>query len=208
MRVALYARVSTTDQTVAPQLDSLRAYASARRLEVAGEYVDEGISGARDRRPALDALVAQARRRAFDAVAVVKLDRLARSTRHLTQLGGELEALGVDLIVTDQGIDTSTPAGRLLFNVLGAIGEFELDLIRERTRAGLRAARKRGARLGRPRARLDLSHALERLERGETVAAVAKRFGIARSTLRKRVAEWRKTLRPLAPESAVSPLAQ
>ncbi len=105
MRVALYARVSTSDQTVAPQLDSLRAYASARRLEVVQEYVDHGISGSRDRRPALDELMAKARRRAFDAVAVVKLDRLARSTRHLTQLAGELEALGVDLIVADQGID-------------------------------------------------------------------------------------------------------
>src|SRR5262249_26112613 len=128
--------------------------------------------------------------------------------RHLTQLASELEALGVDLIVLDQGIDTSTPAGRLLFNMLGAIGEFELDLIRERTRAGLRAARSRGKRLGRPRARLDLSHALERLQRGETVAAVAKRFGVARSTLRERLAEWRKTSPAPVPESAASPALQ
>ncbi len=91
-------------------------------------------------------MMAKAKRRAFDAVAVVRLDRLARSTRHLTQLAAELEALGVDLIVVDQGIDTSTPAGRLLFNVLAAIGEFELDLIRERTKAGLAAARRRGKR--------------------------------------------------------------
>ena len=85
-----------------------------------------------------------ARRRAVDAVVVTKLDRLARSVRHLTQVAGELEALGVDLIVLDQGLDTSTPAGRLLFNVLGAIAEFEGDLIRDRTRAGLAAARRRG----------------------------------------------------------------
>ncbi len=152
MRVALYARVSTSDQTTAPQLDALHSYAEARRLEVVEEYIDHGISGSKDRRPALDEMMAKAKRRSFDAVAVVKLDRLARSTRHLTQLAAELEALGVDLIVTDQGIDTSTPAGRLLFNVLAAIEEFELDLIRERTRAGLRAAVKRGKRLGRPEA--------------------------------------------------------
>ena len=150
MRLATYSRVSTSDQTVAPQQDALQSYAAARGLEIVQEFVDHGISGSKDRRPALDEMMVQAKRREFDAVAVVKLDRLARSTRHLTQLAAELEALGVDLIVVDQGIDTSTPAGRLLFNMLAAIGEFELDLIRERTRAGLRAARKRGKRLGRP----------------------------------------------------------
>ena len=101
MRVAIYARVSTTDQTVEPQLDTLGGYAAARGLDVVEEYVDHGISGSKDRRPALDEMMAKAKRRAFDAVAVVKLDRLARSTRHLTQLAAELEALGVDLIVTD-----------------------------------------------------------------------------------------------------------
>jgi len=155
MRVALYARVSTSEQTVDPQLDALRAYASARQLKIVGEYIDEGVSGAQNRRPALDELMTKAKRRAFDALAVVKLDRLARSVRHLTQMGAELEALGIDLIVVDQGIDTSTPSGRLLFNVLGSIAEFERDLIQERTRAGLKAAKKRGKRLGRPKVRLD-----------------------------------------------------
>ncbi len=112
MRVAIYCRVSTDEQTVAPQLDSLRDYASARSLEIVDEFIDHGVSGSKDRRPALDEMMAKARRRSFDAVAIVKLDRLARSTRHLTQLAAELEALGVDLIVIDQGIDTSTPAGR------------------------------------------------------------------------------------------------
>jgi DNA invertase Pin-like site-specific DNA recombinase len=144
MRVALYARVSTGDQTVDPQLDALRSYATARRLEIVEEYIDQGVSGSKDRRPALDDLMVPAKCRAFDALAIVKLDRLARSVRHLTQIGAELEALGIDLIVVDQGIDTSTPSGRLLFNVLGSIAEFERDLIRERTRAGLKAARKRG----------------------------------------------------------------
>ena len=189
MRVALYARVSTDDQTVTPQLDALREYARARGLEVVDEYVDQGVSGSKDRRPALDEMMAKAKRRSFDAVAVVKLDRLARSTRHLTQLPAELEALGVDLIVIDQGIDTSTPAGRLLFNVLGAIGEFELDMIRERTRAGLRAARKRGRRLGRPRVHVPIAKAQTLLGRGMSVAAVARELGVARATLQKALPE-------------------
>src|SRR5262245_38155951 len=135
MRVALYARVSTQEQTVEPQLHALREYAERRGLDVIDEYVDAGWSGAKDRRPALDDLVAKARVRAFDAVAIVKLDRLARSVRHLVQLAGEWQALGVDLIVLDQGIDTSTPAGRFTFHTLAAVAELERDLIPQRTRA-------------------------------------------------------------------------
>lgn len=188
-RVALYARVSTREQRVDPQLDALRAYATARGLEIAGEFVDHGVSGARDRRPALDEMMREARRRRFDAVAATKLDRIARSTRHLTGLAAELEAVGVDLIVTDQAIDTSTPSGRLLFNVLGAIAEFERDLVRERTCAGLRAARKRGKRLGRPVAQVDRLELLRALREGVSTSELARRLGVARSTARKLRAE-------------------
>ncbi len=183
MRVVFYVRVSTNEQTVAPQLDALEAYATARGLDVVDVYTDEGISGSKDRRPALDEMMAKAKRRSFDAIAIVKLDRLARSTRHLTQLAAELEALGVDLIVVDQGIDTSTPAGRLLFNVLAAIGEFELDLVRERTKAGLAAARRRGKRLGRPRAYVPVDRARGLLSRAWSVTAVARELEVSRSTL-------------------------
>lgn len=150
LRLALYARVSTADQRPQAQLDRLREYALSRTAQEALEYVDQAQSGRKESRPALDDLLAAARRREMDAVAVVKLDRLARSVRHLTRLAGELEALGVDLIVLDQGLDTTTPAGRLLFHMIGAIAEFEADLIRERTLDGLAAARRRGAKLGRP----------------------------------------------------------
>ena len=187
MRVALYLRCSTQEQSVDLQLDTLRRYATARRLEVVAEYIDHGVSGAKDRRPALDEMMAKAKVRSFDAVAVVKLDRLARSTRHLTQIAAELEALGVDLIVTDQGIDTSTPAGRLLFNVLAAIGEFELDLIRERTRAGVEAARKRGVRFGRPRLLNDQQRArIHRLRAsGSSFRGIAKKLGVSKSLVAK-----------------------
>ncbi len=187
MRLATYSRVSTSDQTVAPQQDALQSYAAARGLEIVQEFVDHGISGSKDRRPALDEMMVQAKRREFDAVAVVKLDRLARSTRHLTQLAAELEALGVDLIVVDQGIDTSTPAGRLLFNMLAAIGEFELDLIRERTRAGLRAAKTRGKRLGRPPVHIPLEEARRRVQSGESLSSVAKSLGCSKATLHRRL---------------------
>src|SRR5271157_2783951 len=154
-RVALYCRVSTSEQSCEAQLFALRAYSQACGLEVAPEFVDHGVSGAKDSRPALNRLLADAKRRRFDILACVKLDRLARSVRHLTTMAAELEALGVDLVVLDQAIDTSTPAGRLLFHVLGSIAEFERDLIRERTEAGIRAAKRRGARIGRPQAAVD-----------------------------------------------------
>ena len=199
MRTALSARCSTTEQSVEPQLDTLRSYTTARGLEVVEEYVDHGVSGSKDRRPPLDEMLAKAKRRSFDAIAVVNLDRLARSTRQLTSLAAELEALGVDLIVTDQGIDTTTPAGRLLFNVLASIGEFELDLIRERTRAGLQAARKRGQRLGRPRVHVPLAEARRLLERGCSISSVARKLSVARSTLKRELSKNPAAEAPVTP---------
>jgi len=188
-RVAVYARVSTQEQHVEPQLHALRLYAEARGLEIAGEYLDEGISGAKDRRPALDHLLADARRTVFDVVACVKLDRLARSVHHLTSLAREFQALGIDLIVLDQAIDTSTPAGRLPFHVLGSIAEFERDLIRERTVAGMTSAKRRGARIGRPRTRVSRSKLAEAWQAGNSLAAVARLLGISRATARRLLAE-------------------
>lgn len=117
MRLALYARVSTQDQHPEAQLLALRAYATTRGAEVVEEYVDRGVSGSKARRPALDRLVADARGRRFDAVVVVKLDRLARSVHHLVTLAEEWKEIGIDLVVTEQAIDTSTSTGRLLFNM-------------------------------------------------------------------------------------------
>lgn len=207
-RVALYTRVSTTEQRPEVQLDPLRTYAAARGFEVVEEYTDHGFSGAKARRPALDRLLADARRRRFDAVACVKLDRLARSVHHLTAMGQELSALGVDLIVLDQAIDTSTPAGKLLFHVLGSIAEFERDLIRERTCAGLAAARRRGARIGRPRSiRGPDTYTLERrLREGASLGQIAREMGVAKTTV-ARAAERLGVRSRLATDDAIAAIA-
>ena len=141
-RVALYARVSTNkDQSVETQLFALRDRAVARGYEVVAEYTDEGISGAkgRDKRPALDAMMKDAARGKFDMVAATALDRLGRSLQHLVGMVAELDALRVGLFVQNMALDTSTPVGRLMFNMVGAFAEFERELIRERTLLGLEA---------------------------------------------------------------------
>jgi DNA invertase Pin-like site-specific DNA recombinase len=144
------------------------------------------VSGARANRPALDLLLAAARARRLDVVLVTKLDRLARSTRHLVTLAAELDALGVDLVVTDQAIDTTTPAGRLMFNVLSAIAEFERDLIRERIIAGIRRARAQGRRMGRPpKYRVDPAAAQALLASGASLRGVARQFRVHPSAVRR-----------------------
>jgi DNA invertase Pin-like site-specific DNA recombinase len=188
LRVGVYARVSTADQTPENQVAVLRGFAEARGW-TAAEFVDHGISGARTSRPALDALLAAARARRLDVVLTTKLDRLARSTRHLVDLAAELEALGVDLVVTDQAIDTTTPAGRLLFHVLAAIAEFERDLIRERVMAGIRRARAQGRHVGRPRKyRVDPAAARALLAGGLSLRGTARRLGVHPSAVRRALA--------------------
>lgn len=177
-RAALYARVSTADQHTANQLTPLRLFAEARGWTPT-EFVDHGVSGAKERRQALDALLAAARGRKIDVVICIKLDRLARSVHHLVALGKELEALGVDLVVLDQAIDSTTPTGRLLFHVLSAISQFERDLIRDRVIAGIRRAQAQGRRLGRPRQHhVDLARALHLREQGLSLRAVARQLGV------------------------------
>lgn len=185
MRLAIYVRVSTTDQHLDAQLAELRDYATRRGCEVVSEYLDHGESGTSERRPGLERMMTDAKRRRFDAIACVKLDRLARSVHHLTCLAREAASLGIDLVVLDQAIDTSTPAGRLLFHTLGAIAEFERDLIRERTRAGMAAAKRRGTRLGRPPVCID-QRALERgIRAGVSITDLAAQLGVSRATARK-----------------------
>ncbi len=148
--VALYARVSTFDQSCDMQLEDLRRYVA--RFGRSYEYVEIGVSGAQRRRPQLDALMKDARKRLFNVVLVWKFDRFARSVKHLVDSLEEFRALGIDFISFTEGVDTTTPSGELLFHIMGAVAQFERDLIAERVRAGIAHARALGKRIGRPRA--------------------------------------------------------
>jgi DNA invertase Pin-like site-specific DNA recombinase len=182
-RVALYARVSTNDQKADLQLDGLRKMAEQRGWTVAGEYVDLGVSGSKDRRPQLDAMLKDGHRGKHKVWAVWKLDRLARSVRHLVLLADELRALGIDLVSVEDTIDTTTPSGRFVFHVLGAVAELERELIRERTIAGLQAAKRRGVRLGRRRVRFDLEKAVALRGDGLSYDRVAAVLGVSVGTI-------------------------
>jgi DNA invertase Pin-like site-specific DNA recombinase len=152
--VGIYARVSTLDQNCDMQLADLRRYAG-QRFGFCREFVDEGVSGTQRRRPQLDALMAEARRRRFDTILVWKFDRFARSLKHLIDSLEEFRALGVNFVSFTEGVDTTTPSGQLLFHIVGAVAQFERDLIAERVRAGMAHAKAMGKRIGRPRAVVD-----------------------------------------------------
>jgi DNA invertase Pin-like site-specific DNA recombinase len=154
-RVAIYARVSTTDQSTDPQLLDLRKYVSDRGWQIYGEYIDEGISGTKDSRPALNELMDDARKRRFEMVLVWRFDRFARSTRHLIVALEEFKNLGIDFISFQENIDTSSPLGSAIFTIISAVAQLERDIIAERVKAGLRRAVANGTQLGRPRVAVD-----------------------------------------------------
>ena len=190
IRVALYCRVSTGDQDVGLQLDELRSVAQQRGWVISNEYLDEGVSGAKTSRPALDRMMMDARSGRIDLVAVWKLDRLGRSLQHLLRLLDDLQHLGVGFVsVRDAAIDTTSPQGRLLLQVMGAFAEFERSLIVERVRAGVQRAQANGKHCGRPRRELDLRAAQILLGEGHSVRQVAEMLGVPRGTLRRRLAE-------------------
>jgi len=173
--VALYLRVSTGGQTCENQELELRSAAERHGWQVAGVFTDEGISGANERRPALDRLLQGVARRDFDIVAAWSVDRLGRSLQHLLGVLGELKAKGVDLYLHQQGLDTSTPAGKALFQMLGVFAEFERAIIVERVHAGLRRARVQGKRLGRPWVGPEVERRIRSaLARGASIRQAAK----------------------------------
>ncbi|MGE0711189.1 MAG: recombinase family protein [Planctomycetota bacterium] len=184
MRAAIYARVSTlAGQSPQMQLDVLREYAARRDLEVSGEFVDHGVSGARDHRPELDRLMAGARQRAFDLVLVYRFDRFARSVRHLVTALDEFQALGIDFVSYSESLDTSTPMGRAMFSIVAALAELERRIVVERSAEGQRRARARGTHVGRPRREVDVAAVLARRAAGESERAIARATGVSRSVI-------------------------
>ena len=182
-RVALYARVSTTDQSTDSQLLDLRRYTRERGWTIFKEYCDNGISGTTESRPALNELMDDAKKRRFDVVLVWRFDRFARSTRHLINALEEFRNLGIDFVSYQENIDTSSPLGSAIFTIISAIGQLERDIICERVKMGLRRAKKEGKQLGRPRACID-SEKLHRLHsEGYSHRAIAALLGLSHATV-------------------------
>ena len=184
-RVGLYARVSTKNhgQTPETQLVALREYVANRKFEIVHEYVDTGFSGAKDRRPQLDRLMRDAKLKKFDAVVVARFDRFARSTRHLILALEEFHSLGIDFISLNESVDTSTPMGKMVFTVIGAVAELERSLIKERVIMGLERARKQGKQLGRPKIIVDREKVIRLREEGLSLRKIAEMLGIGKDSV-------------------------
>jgi len=187
MRTAIYSRVSTDKQDSTMQLEELRAYCQRRQWEIASEYSDT-MTGSKESRPALNRLLGDAKRRKFDAVLVYRYDRFARSLRQLVNALAEFDALGIHFVSLHEGVDTSTPNGRLVFGIFASIAEFERELIRSRVRSGLAAARAKGKRLGRPRVPVDAARITHLRTQGRTVREIADELGYSRGLVHKTLA--------------------
>jgi DNA invertase Pin-like site-specific DNA recombinase len=186
-RVAIYARVSTTNhgQDAALQTREIEQFALFRDWDIVGSYIDEGVSGTKDSRPELNRLMADAHRRRFDVVCVWRFDRFARSVSHLLRALETFKALGIDFVSFSEQMDTSTPTGKMVFTVLGAVAELERSLIAERVRAGLRNAKARGKRLGRPRVIVDSRMIVALRELGCSWREIEKETGVSKGTAQR-----------------------
>lgn len=183
---AIYARVSTlAGQSPEMQLNEARAYCERRDWQVTGEFVDIGISGAKDRRPELDRMLVACRHREVDAVVVYRYDRFGRSLQHLVNALCEFDSLGIQFVSLHENVDTSTPGGRLVFGIFASIAEFERELIRERVRSGVAAARAKGAKLGRPRRHVDIELAKMLKAEGRGSKEIAALMAIPVRTLQR-----------------------
>src|SRR5216684_2463447 len=187
MRIGIYARVSTKDQSCELQLRDLRTYCAARGFEPAREYIDVGHSGAKESRPELNKLMEDARKRRFDAIVVWRFDRFARSTKHLLLALEEFRSLGIQFISYQENIDTSSALGQALFTIVSAVAQLERDLIRERVSAGIRNARANGKKLGRPIRAVDPHRILKMKAQGQSLRQIAAKLGVGYGTVRARL---------------------
>jgi DNA invertase Pin-like site-specific DNA recombinase len=187
------------------QLRDLRAYCAARQLTIAREYVDAGVSGTKDSRPQLDLMMADVRKRKLDVVLCWRFDRVARSTRHLLLALEEFRALGVGFISYQENIDTGTPLGQAIFTIIAAVAQLERDLICERVTAGIRNARAKGKRLGRPTRYVDIDRVAELQAAGKSLRQIATALNVGYGTVRDRLqSSERKTLSNI--DAEVSPV--
>ena len=182
-KAAIYCRVSTTDQKTDMQLQDLMRFAKDRSVSTYKEYIDNGISGSIRKRPALDQLMEDASKKKFDVVLVWRFDRFARSSRHLVEALHTFKHLGIDFISYNENIDTGSPLGEAMFTIISAMAQLERDIIRERVKAGLRTARNKGTRLGRPRALVDIDKIIKMQNNGDTVRYIASRMDISTATV-------------------------
>jgi len=185
MRVGIYARVSTKDQSCELQLRDLRAYCAARQLNLVREYVDQGVSGTKDSRPQLNELMDDSRKRKLDAVIVWRFDRFARSTKHLLLALEEFRGLGVQFISYQENIQTDSPIGQTLFVIIAAVAQLERDLICERVAAGIRNARANGKRLGRPCQHVNLDRIRDMRDSGMSLRQIASTLKLGYGTVRE-----------------------
>jgi DNA invertase Pin-like site-specific DNA recombinase len=194
-RCAIYARVSTPEQRIDNQLYDLRQFAQQRGFEVVCEYTDVGVSGSKARRPGLDAMLKDARRRKFSVVIVAAFDRVARSTKHFLSVVDELDGLGIEFISRRENIATDGAMGRLFLTIISSIAELEADLIKERIRAGMRRRKLEGLPVGRQPLDIDHDSLVEDRLRGMSLTATAKKYGISRASVVRfaREARQRKT---------------
>lgn len=187
MKTVLYARVSTLNngQDVGMQVREFEEFCQSRKWTAIDRYIDTGISGSKDSRPELNRLMADAKRRRFGAVVVYRFDRFARSTRHLVNALAEFNALGIQFISMHEGIDTSTPNGRLVFGIFASIAEFERDLIRERVRSGIANRKAKGLRVGRKPVKIDVDQLRQLKAQGQTIREIAQTLGISHGLVHK-----------------------
>jgi len=202
-RVAVYARVSTTEQSTESQLLDLRRYCTERGWQTTKEYLDKGLSGTKDNRPALNQLMNDGRKKRFDLVLVWRFDRFARSTKHLLLAMEEFKNLGIDFVSYQENIDTTSPLGAAIFTIISAVAQLERDIIAERVKSGLRRARESGKRLGRPTLSVDEKTVLRLKSKGLSQRQIAARLGISKTSVSRRLQEKVKVVQK-PPEKPVS----
>ncbi len=185
VKVAVYVRVSTKDQSVDMQLNDLERYARERGLAVFKVYKENGVSGTKESRPALNELMNEAKKRMFDVVLVWRFDRFARSTKHLVDALYTFRNLGIDFISYQENIDTSSPLGEAIFTIISAMSKLERDIISERVKGGLRKARANGKRLGRPKSDVDTDKVIEYRKQNRSIRQIACEMNLSRGTVER-----------------------